>query len=110
MANDYSEDNLIQKSTSQLLEEELGWKSIMGCREDWCRWHTGQTKLRRGAVGAPLQGCTQGAQPLDHRSTDRGSRGANDGTSEQSDADADKRTEILVYPRRRACDTAETDR
>ena len=29
MANDYSEDNLIQKSTAQLLEEELGWKSIM---------------------------------------------------------------------------------
>ena len=29
MANDYSEDNLIQKSTARLLEEELGWKSIM---------------------------------------------------------------------------------
>ena len=29
MSHDYSEDNLIQKSTAQLLEEELGWKSIM---------------------------------------------------------------------------------
>lgn len=29
MAHDYSEDNLIQKSTALLLEKELGWKSIM---------------------------------------------------------------------------------
>ena len=29
MAHDYSEDNLIQRSTAQLLEEELGWKSVM---------------------------------------------------------------------------------
>ncbi len=29
MPHDYSEDTLIQKSTAKLLEEELGWKSIM---------------------------------------------------------------------------------
>ncbi len=29
MAHDYSEDNLIQKSTALLMEKELGWKSIM---------------------------------------------------------------------------------
>ena len=28
MAKDYSEDLLIQKSTAELLEKELGWKSI----------------------------------------------------------------------------------
>ncbi len=28
MAKEYSEDNLIQKSTAQFIEEELGWKSI----------------------------------------------------------------------------------
>ena len=27
MARDYSEDQLIQKSTAELLEKELGWKS-----------------------------------------------------------------------------------
>ncbi len=29
MPHDYSEDNLIQKSTALLMEQELGWKSIM---------------------------------------------------------------------------------
>ncbi len=29
MPHGYSEDNLIQKSTAQLMEKELGWKSIM---------------------------------------------------------------------------------
>lgn len=28
MAKDYSEDLLIQKSTAELLEKELGWKSV----------------------------------------------------------------------------------
>jgi type I restriction enzyme R subunit len=28
MAKDYSEDQLIQKSTAELLEKELGWKSV----------------------------------------------------------------------------------
>ena len=28
MAKDYSEDLLIQKSTAELLEQELGWKSV----------------------------------------------------------------------------------
>ena len=28
MAKDYSEDLLIQKSTADLLEKELGWKSV----------------------------------------------------------------------------------
>lgn len=28
MANDYSEDLLIQKSIAELLENELGWKSV----------------------------------------------------------------------------------
>ena len=28
MAKDYSEDQLIQRSTAELLEKELGWKSI----------------------------------------------------------------------------------
>lgn len=28
MAKDYSEDQLIQKSTAELLENELGWKSV----------------------------------------------------------------------------------
>lgn len=28
MAKDYSEDQLIQKSTAELLEKELGWKSL----------------------------------------------------------------------------------
>jgi len=28
MANDYSEDQLIQKSTADFMEKELGWKSI----------------------------------------------------------------------------------
>ena len=29
MPHDYSEDNLIQKSTALLMEQELGWKSVM---------------------------------------------------------------------------------
>jgi len=29
MSKDFSEDNLVQKSTADLLEKELGWKSIM---------------------------------------------------------------------------------
>ena len=28
MAKDFSEDLLIQKSTAELLEQELGWKSV----------------------------------------------------------------------------------
>ena len=28
MAKDYSEDQLIQKSTAELLEKELGWKPV----------------------------------------------------------------------------------
>ena len=28
MAKDYSEDQLIQKSTAELLEKELGWKAV----------------------------------------------------------------------------------
>ena len=28
MAKDYSEDQLIQKSTAELLEQELGWKAV----------------------------------------------------------------------------------
>ena len=28
MAKDYSENQLIQKSTAELLEKELGWKSV----------------------------------------------------------------------------------
>ena len=28
MAKDFSEDLLIQKSTAELLEKELGWKSV----------------------------------------------------------------------------------
>ena len=28
MADDYSEDLLIQKSTAELLEQELGWMSV----------------------------------------------------------------------------------
>ena len=28
MAKDYSEDQLIQRSTAELLENELGWKSV----------------------------------------------------------------------------------
>ncbi len=28
MPHDYSEDQLIQKSTAELLEKELGWKSV----------------------------------------------------------------------------------
>jgi len=28
MAKDYSEDQLIQKSTAELMEKELGWKSV----------------------------------------------------------------------------------
>ena len=28
MAKDYGEDQLIQKSTAELLEKELGWKSV----------------------------------------------------------------------------------
>ena len=28
MTKDYSEDLLIQKSTAELLEKELGWKSV----------------------------------------------------------------------------------
>jgi len=28
MSHDYSEDQLIQKSTAELLEKELGWKSV----------------------------------------------------------------------------------
>ena len=28
MSRDYSEDQLIQKSTAELLEKELGWKSV----------------------------------------------------------------------------------
>ena len=28
MAKDFSEDQLIQKSTAELLEKELGWKSV----------------------------------------------------------------------------------
>lgn len=28
MAKDYSEDQLIQKSTAEFMEQELGWKSI----------------------------------------------------------------------------------
>ncbi len=28
MAKDYCEDQLIQKSTAELLEKELGWKSV----------------------------------------------------------------------------------
>ena len=28
MAKDYSEDQLIQKSTAEFMEKELGWKSV----------------------------------------------------------------------------------
>ena len=28
MSHDYSEDQLIQRSTAELLEKELGWKSV----------------------------------------------------------------------------------
>lgn len=28
MPNDYSEDQMIQKSTAELMEKELGWKSV----------------------------------------------------------------------------------
>ena len=33
MAKDYSEDQLIQKSTAELLEKELGWKSV--CKQSF---------------------------------------------------------------------------
>ena len=36
MAKDYSEDQLIQKSTAELLEKELGWKAKRDIK-DACR-------------------------------------------------------------------------
>ena len=39
MAKDYSEDQLIQKSTAELLEKELGWKSVYAFdKENKVRW------------------------------------------------------------------------
>lgn len=34
MAKDYSEDQLIQKSTAEFMEKELGWKSIIQYRDE----------------------------------------------------------------------------
>ena len=32
--NEYSEDQLIQAPTAELLEKQLGWQSVLGCNEE----------------------------------------------------------------------------
>ena len=51
MAKEYSEDQLIQKSTAEFMEKELGWKSIFAFDQEklggetWYRWYFGAYHL-----------------------------------------------------------------
>ena len=93
MAKDYSEDQLIQRSTAELLEKELGWKSVyafdnevlgeQGTLDTWTQ-DTG-----RGCADTPSSPGIETSESMDDRQAVDRSYRAHDQLHELADADAD---------------------
>lgn len=98
MAKDYSEDQLIQRSTAELLEKELGWKSVYA--------FDNEVLGEQGTLGRKIQSevvltrhLRLALKRLNHWMTDKQfdrSYRAHDQLHELADADADQRGEVPV--------------